>query len=407
MVYIIYHIIIIIMLIYNHVKWSCSYVFPAIFQVLNITRITMYFYLTSYPQIQHFPINIRYYSSKICTNNYNSVSTRMKLFDPVNKFNIPEEWVKRANLPAKELNEKISSGCYVMLSDGSLLRRGYTTGTTAAAAAKASVLSLEKNISEISVPTPTGLRAILPVSAKKGKASARKSSGDHAFDITNGIEITAEAKEHDTITIKAGIGIGLKNGIPAINPQPLRQIEEAVKEALSECGLKGAHITISIPDGEKLASQTLNSQIGIKGGISILGTTGFVEPWNEHLGEMKEELIKNASKVVLTTGRLGMRYSHMLFPDYTIILIGSDISRGLKAAKGEVIISGLPGLILKWASPEILKNSGHLTVQDMIDDNPNNPLIDQALGQVVKLSGKRIIIFNRDGTILRDSGEPK
>ena len=331
----------------------------------------------------------------------------MKLIDPVNKFTIPEEWVKRAILPLEELNEKISSGCYVLLSNGSLLRRGYTTGTTAAAAAKASVLSLEKNVSEISVPTPAGLRAILPVSAKNGKASARKSSGDHAFDVTNGIEIIAEAEEHDTIVIKAGAGIGSKKGIPAINPQPLCQIEEAVKEALSECGLKGASVTISVPEGETLAKKTLNSQIGITGGISILGTTGFVEPWNEHLGETKEELIKNSGKVVLTTGRLGMRYSHMLFPDYTIILIGSDISRGLKAAKGDVIISGLPGLILKWASPGILENSGYLTVQDMIDDNPNNPLIDIALGQVVKLSGKRVVIFNRDGTILRDSGEPE
>lgn len=329
-----------------------------------------------------------------------------KMIDPVNNFQIPDEWIRRAKIPLRELNERISSGCYVLLSDGSLLRRGYTTGTTAAAAAKASALSLKKDISKISVPTPIGLRVILPVLAKNGKAKALKDSGDHASDVTGGMEIIAEAREYNTIVIKAGSGIGMKKGIPAISPSPMHQIEEAVKEALLETGLKGAYVTISVPQGEKMAKQTLNEKVGITGGISILGTTGFVEPWNEHLGEMKEELIKNAAKLVLTTGRLGMRFSHMLFPDYIVILIGSDISRGLKAAKGKVIISGLPGLILKWASPDILKGSGYHTVWEMIEDDPENPLIDKALAQAVRASNKRVVLLNRNGTILRDSGEP-
>ncbi len=168
---------------------------------------------------------------------------------------------------------------------------------------------------------------------------------------------------------------------------------------------RGAFVTISIPRGKEIAKKTLNEKIGIIGGLSILGTTGFVEPWNEHLGEMKEELIEKADKVVLTTGRIGMRFSNMLFPGYTVILIGSDISRGLAAAKGEVIICGLPGLILKWANADILKNSGYLTIQEMIDANPENPVIDQALDEAVKVSGKRIVLLNRNGTILRDSSE--
>jgi cobalt-precorrin-5B (C1)-methyltransferase len=133
--------------------------------------------------------------------------------------------------------------------------------------------------------------------------------------------------------------------------------------------------------------------VGITGGISILGTTGFVEPWNEHLGEMKEELIRKADRIVLTTGRFGVRFSHMLFPGYNVILIGSDISRGLSAAKekADVIISGLPGLILKF------------TVQEMIDESPDNILIDRGLEKAVKLSGRRVVLFNRNGTILRDS----
>ena len=238
-----------------------------------------------------------------------------------------------------------------------------------------------------------------------GTASAIKDSGDHAIDVTRGIEIYAEAKENETNLIKAGSGIGSKNGKPAINPSPMRQIEDSIKEALLETKLRGALVTISIPRGKEVAKKTLNEKIGIIGGLSILGTTGFVEPWNEHLGETKEELIEKADKVVLTTGRIGMRFSNMLFPGYTVILIGSDISRGLAAAKGEVIICGLPGLILKWAKADILKNSGYLTIQEMIDANPQNPVIDRALDAAVKVSGKRIVLLNRNGTILRDSSE--
>lgn len=329
------------------------------------------------------------------------------MIDPVDNFEIPAEWIKRASIPLEELNSRISSGRYVLLSDGSLLRRGFTTGTTAAAAAKAAVLSLKGDleVSVVSVPTPVGIRAFLPVDAKNGKASVIKDSGDHASDATRGIEIRARAKENETIIIKAGTGVGSKNGKPAINPSPMRQIEEAIKEALLETKLKGALVTISIPRGKEVAKKTLNKKIGITGGISILGTTGFVEPWNEHLGEMKEELIEKADRVVLTTGRIGMRFSSMLFPGYTVILIGSDISRGLAAAKGEVVICGLPGLILKWANPDILKNSGYLTIQEMIDANPKNPVIDLTLDKAVRVSGKRIVLLKRNGTVLRDTRE--
>lgn len=329
------------------------------------------------------------------------------MIDPVDNFEIPDEWIERAGIPLVELKSRISSGRYVLLSDGSFLRRGNTTGTTTAAAAKAAVISLVRDVSEVSVPTPAGIRAVLAVNASGGKAIVVKDAGDHAADVTRGIEILAEAKEDETVIIRPGSGIGSKNGIPAINPSPMRQILEAIEEALCETGLKGAFVTISIPRGKEVAKKTLNEKIGITGGLSILGTTGFVEPWNEHLGEMKEELIRKSDKVVLTTGRIGMRFSSMLFPGYTVILIGSDISRGLAAAKGEIIICGLPGLILKWANAQILKNSGYLTVREMIDSDPKNPIIDRALDDAVKASGKRVVLLNRNGTILRDSGEQK
>lgn len=325
------------------------------------------------------------------------------MIDPVNNFHIPDEWIRRSNIPSEELESHILSGRFVLLSNGSLLRRGHTTGTTAAAAAKAAILSIYNEVSEIEVPTPIGLRLKVAVCAMNGRASVKKFSGDHAADVTDGIEIVATASENEKISILAGKGIGVKNNVPAINISPMRQIEESMREALAETGLKGAKVIISVPLGEKIAKKTLNEKIGIKGGISILGTTGFVEPWNEHLGEMKEELIRNASRIVLTTGRIGMRYSMLLFPEYTVVLIGSDISRGLAAATGEVIICGLPGLILKWANPALLKSGNYLTVQEMIDAHPGSSFIDRALDEVVKRSGRRIVLLNRNGAILRDS----
>jgi cobalt-precorrin-5B (C1)-methyltransferase len=143
------------------------------------------------------------------------------MIDPVNNFQIPEEWVKRARISIKELETCISNGLFVLLSDGSLLRRGYTTGTTADAAVKASVLSLKKEVSEVSIPTPAGIRTILLVFVKNGKASATRDPGDQASDVTGGIKIITEAREHDSIVIKAGMGIGSKEGIPAINPVPV------------------------------------------------------------------------------------------------------------------------------------------------------------------------------------------
>ncbi len=332
--------------------------------------------------------------------------------DPVNNFEIPPEWIKRATLPEDELSAGIASGRLVLLADGSVLRRGYTTGTTAAAAAKAAVLSLKRTIERVTVLTPAGIEVTLPVSSSCGRASAIKDCGDHGFDVTGGIEIVAEAYESDNadnadsgISITAGRGIGVKRGVPAINPTPMKQIRTAIAEAVREIGISGADVLITVPRGEEIALETLNSRVGVIGGISILGTTGFVEPWNEHLLETKHELIQQADRVVLTTGRLGMRYSNMLFPDHTIVMVGNRIPEGLDAAKdkSEVIICGLPGLILKWIDPDVLRGSGSLTTQELIDRNPDDARIDRTLAALEEEApGVRIVLLNRDGSILRD-----
>ncbi|MEA1906532.1 MAG: cobalt-precorrin-5B (C(1))-methyltransferase [Euryarchaeota archaeon] len=326
--------------------------------------------------------------------------------DPVNNFEIPPEWMRRAAIPEGELKAGITSGRLVLLADGSVLRRGYTTGTTAAAAAKAAVLSLRCPVDHVTVLTPAGINVVMAVKASAGRASATKDSGDHGFDVTNGVEIVAEARERESgaISIRAGVGIGIKKGVPAINPAPMRQIRASIECAVREVGISGVDVEICIPKGREIADQTLNSRVGIIGGISVLGTTGFVEPWNEHLLETKQELIKGSDRVVLTTGRIGMRCANMLFPDHTVVMVGNRISEGIAAAEGEIILCGLPGLILKWADPDILNGTGFLTIKEMIEDDPTNMRIDERLNSAKKdVPGVRIVLLNLNGSILRDT----
>lgn len=335
------------------------------------------------------------------------------MIDPVNNFKIPEEWIVRTGLAREELETKVASGMIVVLSDGSVLKRGYTTGTTASAAAKAAVLSLKKTVENVSVPTPVGLRAQLAVSkSSQGRAVVKKIQNDHESDITRGLEFVGEAREAEGIRILGGEGIGIvrrdglqvQKGQPAINPKPMEQIKAAVQEAAEELGLRGVEVTISIPDGERIGKETLNSRIGVEGGISVLGSTGFVEPWNDHLGETKGDLISCTDRVVLTTGRIGMRYSHMLFPDYTIVMVGSRISEGLDYASGDVIICGLPGLVLKWGNPDMLESSGYATVVEMLKKAPEHVRLKKAFEMAIeKGKGARIVVIDRDGSVLMDS----
>ncbi|WNY24768.1 cobalt-precorrin-5B (C(1))-methyltransferase [Methanolapillus millepedarum] len=362
--------------------------------------------------------------------------------DPVNDFEIPEEWLAKSPLSRDELEKLVSKGLAVVLSDGSFLNRGFTTGTTAAAAAKAAVLSLGKELNPetiVSVPTPVGLRAEMKIEfANGGKSGVRKVGNDHESDITRNILFCADArivskkavepvilkKAVSNIIVTGGLGVGVIErvgfetpaGEYAINPKPLHQIRESAAEALKEIGMfekicsedsdSVLIVIISVPDGVELSKKTLNDRIGIRGGISILGTTGFVEPWNDHLGDMKDELIQQSKKLVLTTGRQGMSISSMLFPGYDIIMVGSRISEGIDAAKNaeEIVVSGLPGLVLKWGNPNMMKDSAFATVVEMIERDPKNERIQTAFDMAVKKGkGARIVVIERDGLVLLDS----
>ena len=170
----------------------------------------------------------------------------------------------------------------------------------------------------------------------------------------------------DGLSLVPGPGIGrffrdtprYKKGAPAISEIPLTCILASMEEALDLTGLSGATVSLSIPEGEKIARKTLNPRVGIEGGISVLGSTGLVEPWDDHLEESVQARVAGSTNVVVTTGRVGLRYARMLFPDREVVLAGGRIGEALSAAEGEVTLCGLPALILKYIEPHILIRPG-------------------------------------------------
>ncbi|MCQ8903901.1 MAG: cobalt-precorrin-5B (C(1))-methyltransferase [Methanothrix sp.] len=331
--------------------------------------------------------------------------------DPVTGFRIPDEWLRRSSL--EDIKERIESGMWVLLSNGQVLRRGLTTGTTASAACKGAVLSLVGDVDDVDVWTPSGIRVRVKVKASSGRCTAKKDAGDHSSDITNGMKIVAEASPSEHSELIAGDGIGRigRSGLsadigrPAISRSAHAQIMKAIEEGLAESGLSGATVSLSVPDGKEIALRTLNPSVGVEGGISILGSTGFVEPWNEHLEYSISESLSELERVVATTGRTGLRYSRILFPDHTAVLIGSKLDMLRMRAGRETVLCGLPGLILRWADPGILDGTGYATVAEMIDREPDHPAITRALEHLGKiLPGTRIVLIERDGRIYRDTG---
>lgn len=178
------------------------------------------------------------------------------------------------------------------------LRTGYTTGSCAAAAAKAAagMLFSGEEIRQVSLMTPKGIRLYLDVERIHREndfvsCAVKKDSGDDP-DVTNGVYVYAKVSKNDCgeFLLDGGIGVGrvTKKGLSqeigeaAINKVPRQMILEAVRGQAARCGwCGGADIMISIPEGVELARKTFNPRLGIEGGISILGTSGIVEPMSE------------------------------------------------------------------------------------------------------------------------------
>lgn len=178
-----------------------------------------------------------------------------------------------------------------VIKKGKRLRYGYTTGSCAAAAARAAAYMLFHNekIHGCAIDTPRGWRLDLDIGdiildGDHVECSVTKDAGDDP-DITNGIKIFARAKKlaENKVIITAGKGIGIVTrrglpvevGKPAINPVPMKMIRNEIDKLNLNSGIG---IEISAPDGALLAKKTFNPRLGIVDGISILGTSGIVDP---------------------------------------------------------------------------------------------------------------------------------
>ncbi len=178
------------------------------------------------------------------------------------------------------------------------MRRGWTTGTCAAAAAKAAYAALVTGEfpDPVEVTLPGGERpsfALAMTQTENGAATAGiiKDAGDDP-DVTHGALICATVRRGGAgagVTFRAGEGVGMVTrpglpvlpGEPAINPVPRRMIQDAIAEVAAATGAAAdADVEISVPGGEALAAKTLNGRLGIVGGLSILGTTGIVVPYS-------------------------------------------------------------------------------------------------------------------------------
>jgi cobalt-precorrin-5B (C1)-methyltransferase len=328
--------------------------------------------------------------------------------DPVTGFEYPDAWVEACRSPA--LLGDVERGLALLTADGTVLRRGFTTGTTAAAACKAAILSLSKEVDGVSVTLPCGITAGLPACGRGGEGSCVKDAGDHPSDVTAGLEFIAVAGAlHDSLTLEFGEGIGRyarevpghPSSSPAVSGPALSSILGASLEALDLAGCHGAAVRLRVPRGAGVAARTLNPRLGIEGGISILGTTGLVEPWDEHLVASVLERVRAADRPVLTTGRTGLRFSRLLFPDREVILVGGRIREALEAARGEAILCGLPGLILREINPRILEGTGCGTVEELLSRDGWREAVEPSLAAFhLGMPGVRVVLVDRSGRVL-------
>lgn len=231
-----------------------------------------------------------------------------------------------------------------VIKKGRRLEQGYTTGTCAQAAAKAAALYLftDKKHDYVEVNVPAGkLLKIKIKSLEKydgyAECSIIKESGDDP-DVTNGIEIKAAVyKGYDELIIDGGKGIGrvtkpglkVPVGEAAINPVPRKMIAYEMEKICLDFGYdKSFKVIISAEEGTETAKKTFNEKLGIIGGISILGTTGIVEPMSEKALidtiylEIDSQIEQGRKNILLTPGNYGRNAALEKF--------GIDIEKGIK-----------------------------------------------------------------------------
>ncbi len=272
-----------------------------------------------------------------------------------------------------------------VVGSGSLkkvLRTGYTTGTCAAAATKAALYLLLKkeNVEKVSIVLPKGGSVTINIAWVREHvenavtAAVIKDAGDDP-DVTDGAEILATVsliKKSMGIVIDGGNGVGkvtkpglgLEIGKAAINPVPMRMIQNAANEVMGNIPRSfGISVVISVSKGEEIAKKTDNPRLGILGGISILGTTGIVIPYStsSFAASIRQSIDVSVAmesfSVVLTTGGRSEDFARELFnyeiPDHSYIQIGDFVGFGVKQCANKkikkAIVAGFIGKLTKMA----------------------------------------------------------
>ncbi|MCS7130360.1 MAG: cobalt-precorrin-5B (C(1))-methyltransferase [Archaeoglobaceae archaeon] len=245
--------------------------------------------------------------------------------DPIELYEYPKEWLKKGD------EKKIASGLFIRTPKG-WLRRGITTGTTASASIIASIASLKEELKKVTVKTPVGIEVSVKVSAKNGIGKARKFSGDHEFDVTNGVFFVSKTTEEDGIKFGKGIA---KDKDFIVSDSAKKQLWKNFEFA---CELYNYIGGVLVEATYKQKSEKLN-------GIAILGTTGFVEPWCDKLVKTKVEIAKRYDRIAVTTGRESWKIAKDRFPDFQPFVFGVHLKEIIKAHSGEIMIVGKPGLL--------------------------------------------------------------
>ena len=242
-------------------------------------------------------------------------------------------------------------------SQGKNLRCGYTTGSCATAAAKAAATMLltGERVATVRIDTPKGVVLELePLEVELAEqyvsCAIRKDSGDDPDD-TNGVLVFAKVEKvaEPGVHIEGGVGVGrvTKPGLacavggPAINPTPRRMITAEVGSAMEQAGYsEGLLVTISIPEGVEIAKKTFNPRLGIIGGLSVLGTSGIVEPMSE------KALIETMYVEMRAQKARGNKHLLVFFGNY-----GEDFTRDVMQLdlEGAVTCSNFVGELLDYA----------------------------------------------------------
>jgi cobalt-precorrin-5B (C1)-methyltransferase len=256
------------------------------------------------------------------------------------------------------------------------LRRGYTTGSCATAAVKAALLALLCNESpaEVNVSLPDGVHFLtIPINHVRREpnnaayAEVVKDGGDDP-DQTHRARIFAKVTRNDRgiMVFQRGDGVGIVTqpglpvaiGEPAINPVPRQMMINVVYEVLSESDREtnpGFDLQVGCHNGEQIAQRTFNPRLGIIGGISILGTTGIVEPKSKAAFQASVQVYIRVAlgdrpyEIVLAPGNLGQRFarSSLGLPPKRVVQMSTFIGFALECLQ-ETLVENAQTLPLLW-----------------------------------------------------------